>query len=54
MHDWGIDEKAFEAALDKMATDALDSGSPANNPRVPSHAEVVDLYRTCFRYDFSK
>jgi len=28
-----------------MAKDALDSGSPANNPRVPSLEEIVDLYR---------
>lgn len=51
---WGVDKDEFEAALDKMATDALASGSPAYNPRVPSHAEVVDLYRTCYDYDFSQ
>jgi alcohol dehydrogenase class IV len=27
-----------------MATQALASGSPANNPRIPSHAEIVALY----------
>lgn len=51
---WGIDPDAFEKALDKMATDAIDSGSPANNPRIPTHAEIVDLYRTCFDYSSNK
>jgi alcohol dehydrogenase class IV len=27
-----------------MAQDALASGSPANNPRVPSAEEIVTLY----------
>jgi alcohol dehydrogenase class IV len=31
--------------LDLMADQALASGSPANNPRVPDHAEIVALYR---------
>lgn len=47
---WGIEQDAFEKALDKMATDALASGSPANNPRVATHAEIVDLYRVCYDY----
>jgi alcohol dehydrogenase class IV len=28
-----------------MAQDALDSGSPANNPRIPTAAEIETLYR---------
>jgi alcohol dehydrogenase class IV len=28
-----------------MADDALASGSPANNPRVPTADEIVQLYR---------
>lgn len=39
------DEAAFAAALSKMATDALASGSPANNPVVPTTEEIIDLYR---------
>lgn len=54
LQSWGIDEKEFESALDKMATDALNSGSPNYNPRVPDHEEIVELYRTCYTYDFSK
>ena len=30
-----------------MADDALASGSPANNPRVPTAEEIVALYERC-------
>jgi len=42
---FGIDPAAWDAKLDVMADQALASGSPANNPRVPDHAEIVALYR---------
>ena len=42
---YGIAEADWHANLDLMATQALASGSPANNPRVPGHAEIVALYR---------
>jgi hypothetical protein len=41
----GATLKVFEAALEKMASDALASGSPANNPVVPIASEIVQLYR---------
>lgn len=50
---WGIDEQKFEQVIEKMATDAIASGSPANNPKVPTKQEIIDLYKTCFKYDFS-
>ncbi|MDM5198254.1 iron-containing alcohol dehydrogenase [Fictibacillus enclensis] len=50
---WGVDQEAFEQVISKMATDALDSGSPGNNPRVPTHEEIMDLYRICYDYHFS-
>jgi alcohol dehydrogenase class IV len=28
-----------------MAADALASGSPQNNPRVPTASEIVELYQ---------
>lgn len=28
-----------------MASQALASGSPQNNPKVPSHSEIVQLYK---------
>ncbi|MGI8316943.1 iron-containing alcohol dehydrogenase [Halobacillus mangrovi] len=50
---WGIDKQAFESVISKMAGDALESGSPANNPRVPTQLEIESLYRDCYNYDFS-
>jgi alcohol dehydrogenase class IV len=41
----GTDQSAFELHLKKMAEDALASGSPQNNPLVPSADEIMDLYR---------
>ncbi len=45
---YGIDAAAWEQRLDVMAAQALASGSPANNPRVPVHAEIVALYRAVY------
>jgi alcohol dehydrogenase class IV len=50
---WGIDPQAFDQAVSKMASDAIDSGSPGNNPRVPTHSELVELYHVCYEYQFS-
>lgn len=43
---YGIDKSRWDALLPTMAHQALASGSPANNPRVPSFEEIMDLYRT--------
>ena len=42
---YGIDEARYFQVIETMAEQALASGSPANNPRVPSKEEIVDLYR---------
>ena len=42
---YGIDEAAWHGALPLMAEQALASGSPGNNPRVPVAAEIETLYR---------
>jgi alcohol dehydrogenase class IV len=44
----GVDERRYESLLEKMAADALASGSPANNPRAPTAAEIVGLYRGAY------
>ncbi|MDM5333191.1 iron-containing alcohol dehydrogenase [Ureibacillus composti] len=49
---WGINDEQFENSLEKMATDALASGSPGNNPRIPTKEEIIDLYRVAFTYDY--
>lgn len=50
---WGIHRQEFNMAVGKMAKDAIDSGSPAYNPRVPTMQELEDLYLYCFDYQFS-
>lgn len=42
---YGIDPQRWEELLPTMAEQALASGSPANNPLVPSAGEIVALYR---------
>ena len=41
----GVTRELLDANVEKMAADALASGSPANNPRVPDANEIVELYR---------
>jgi alcohol dehydrogenase class IV len=40
----GVDRARFEASLEKMAADALASGSPQNNPVIPDARQIVRLY----------
>lgn len=42
---YGINEAKWNSVLALMAEQALASGSPGNNPRVPSAAEIVGMYR---------
>ncbi len=41
---WGIDAARWDALVPTMCAQALASGSPANNPRVPDAAEIAELY----------
>jgi alcohol dehydrogenase class IV len=41
---YGIDKAQWEGKLELMAEQALASGSPANNPRVPEKSEIITLY----------
>jgi alcohol dehydrogenase class IV len=43
--EYGIDEATWSGKMALMAQQALASGSPANNPRVPTADEIVGLYR---------
>ncbi len=45
---WGIARERWEALRPTMARQALASGSPANNPRVPEAAEIEALYDRAF------
>ena len=44
----GFTKDDFLAQLDKMATDALDSGSPANTMRQPTKEEIIEIYKKLF------
>jgi len=52
MAGWGIDRSEFYARIPKMCKDALASGSPANNPRVPTAEEIAELYKICYDYTY--
>ncbi len=43
----GVNQSKFMERVEKMATDALASGSPNNTARKPSEEEIVDIYRQC-------
>ena len=44
MAEFGISEERFRKAVPGMAAAALASGSPNNNPRVPTQEEIENLY----------
>ncbi len=45
---YGIDRARYDELLPTMASQALASGSPANNPRIPSSEEIIELYRRVY------
>ena len=45
---YGINAARYEELLPVMASQALASGSPANNPLVPSSDEIIALYRRVY------
>jgi alcohol dehydrogenase class IV len=46
--DYGIDERRYAELMPVMANQALASGSPNNNPRVPTADEIVELYKRVY------
>jgi alcohol dehydrogenase class IV len=46
--EWGIETTRYGNVTRTMAKQALASGSPANNPRVPTEDEIVALYADVF------
>ncbi|RZL69588.1 MAG: iron-containing alcohol dehydrogenase, partial [Rhodococcus sp. (in: high G+C Gram-positive bacteria)] len=45
---FGIDKSTWDDLLPLMAEQALASGSPGNNPVVPTAEQIVDLYRQVY------
>ena len=48
---FGITRERFFELRETMAKQALASGSPGNNPRVPTEAEIIDLYETVWNQE---
>ncbi len=44
----GVEEEKLIRLAPSMADAAIDSGSPANNPRKPTRQEIIDLYRRAY------
>jgi len=45
---YGIDRARYDELLPVMAAQALASGSPQNNPRVPTGDEIIELYHRVY------
>ncbi len=48
MSEFGIDKQAFWSSLEIMSEQALASGSPNNNPRVPDKETMIELYKAAW------
>ena len=46
--DYGIDAQRYTELMPTMASQALASGSPGNNPRVPTQDEIIELYKRVY------
>ena len=46
---YGISEEKYFDVIPVMAAQALASGSPQNNPRIPTADEIAQLYRDVWR-----
>lgn len=46
LREYGIDQEAFFNNLDKMASDALESGSPSNTRKSLTKEELIQIYKS--------
>lgn len=49
LEEYGIDKKRFFDNLDKMADDAIESGSPSNTIKNITHGDIVEIYKSLWR-----
>lgn len=47
--EYGIDKEEFFAAMDKMAVDAIASGSPANTIKEISKEDIIKIYKSLWK-----
>lgn len=45
LQEFGVTDEVFNSCFEQMSVEAIASGSPGNNPRVPSTEEVAVLYQ---------
>lgn len=48
LREYGIDQEKFESVIEKMATDAVASGSPANTRREVTKEDCIKLYKEVY------
>jgi alcohol dehydrogenase class IV len=48
LRELGVEEEKLMRLAPSMADAAIDSGSPANNPRKPTKQEIIDLYSRAY------
>ncbi len=48
LEEFGVDKESFYANTEKMAVDAIASGSPANTRRKPTKEEIIAIYKSLF------
>lgn len=48
LRELGVEEDKLMRLAPAMADAAIDSGSPANNPRKPTRQEIIDLYHVAY------
>jgi alcohol dehydrogenase class IV len=48
LRELGVPRDRYDGLLPRMAADALESGSPANNPRPAAVEEIIGLYRQVY------
>lgn len=46
LQDYGVDKEEFFKVIDKMAEDALISGSPQNTRKKPSKEDIIKIYKS--------
>lgn len=49
LEEYGIDRKQFFDSIDKMAQDAIDSGSPANTIKPIDKQDVINIYKSLWK-----
>lgn len=49
LEEYGIDKKAFFDHMDKMATDALASGSPSNTVKEVTKEDILEIYKKLWK-----